>query len=376
MKRMTTFLMLLLMVGILAACNSAPTESDASSKADAPKESRLAPLWGDNLGGRDVYTNADVEAGVLGDLVTLNSVIDSPIRDARFFIWAHAVGSGEPEDPTANVVQVEDGKIYEIWMYVQNDNSGTTAEGVRAAISVPTMSTGKACQIAGFVHSDNAVATKAWSTVTLTGEQGFALNYVFGETKLFNAAHPDGLSLSDGIVTKAASERGVLIGYDELDGKLPGGSDYGTYIMIQVQAQYLEPVPMSVKSRARMDETAEWQEVLAGVQAGDELTYRVEYQNVSTGTEEKVLGAFELDPNLEYIAGSARFFNAEFPDGVNLKDDFVSNGVGIGDYGANANAIIEFRVRVAENLPEDGATIRSEFSCQDTTEQSLVRIVN
>lgn len=374
MKKLIAVLLILSMACMFAACVSTVAESGASSAVES-EESRPAPLWGDNLGGRNVYTNADVESGVLGDSITLNSVIDSPIRDARFFIWAKAAGSSELEDSTTNVIQVEDGETYEIWMYVQNDNPGAVVEGLRAAISVPTMSTGQVCQISGFFHSDNAVATKIWSTVLLTGEQGFALDYVFGKAKLINAAHPDGLSLNDEIVTKAASERGVLIGYDELNGKLPGGSDYGTYVVIRVKVEYLEPAPMNVRSRARADDTSEWQETLKGVQVGDELTYRVEYQNASAGVEKNVLGRFWLDGGLEYISGSARLINAECPDGASLDDSFLLNYTNIGNYDVGANAIVEFSVRVTEKPPKNGVAIRSEFSCRDTIAGSSVTMM-
>ncbi len=67
-------------------------------------------------------------------------------------------------------------------------------------------------------------------------EQPFHLEYVYGSALLENngVGADGGIQLSDDI---AASESGgVLIGYDELDGRVPGCYQYANYITIMVKS--------------------------------------------------------------------------------------------------------------------------------------------
>ena len=52
------------------------------------------------------------------------------------------------------------------------------------------------------------------------------------------AQNVTGKPLSDDIVLKAGSEDGTLIGFDSLDGNVPGCYAYSSYVTIRVKAVY------------------------------------------------------------------------------------------------------------------------------------------
>lgn len=68
----------------------------------------------------------------------------------------------------------------------------------------------------------------------------FHLEYVYGSALLENngIGKNGGKTLSDEIVTKAASNNGTLIGYSSLNGEIPGGYQYASYITIKVRVVF------------------------------------------------------------------------------------------------------------------------------------------
>lgn len=59
----------------------------------------------------------------------------------------------------------------------------------------------------------------------------FHVNYVAGSAKIYNPAHQNGLALPDAIVSTA----GVPVGYEAMNGNLPGCFEYSAYIYIKVK---------------------------------------------------------------------------------------------------------------------------------------------
>ena len=44
--------------------------------------------WGDSANGRQTYTTADINNGVLGNTITMNSITNGKIGDERSFVGA------------------------------------------------------------------------------------------------------------------------------------------------------------------------------------------------------------------------------------------------------------------------------------------------
>ena len=103
----------------------------------------LASAYGDNTGtqeGRMAYTLAQINAGILGDTITFNSIKDGKIGDERNFVGAKLT-SGNASVYNANEINVEDGQTYTIRLYVHNNSPKgmeAIAKGVSVNFSLPT----------------------------------------------------------------------------------------------------------------------------------------------------------------------------------------------------------------------------------------------
>ena len=68
--------------------------------------------WGDNTNGRRDYTNAQIEAGELGSIITFNSISDGATGHEFNFVGARKVG--DTGSWIANSIWVEDEAVYDI----------------------------------------------------------------------------------------------------------------------------------------------------------------------------------------------------------------------------------------------------------------------
>ena len=201
--------------------------------------------WGDSVGGRPSYTIAEIDDGVLQDRIIFNVVSNSPMGDEKNFVGARentGVDAGLDNIWDGNEVKAKDGATFLVRLYVDNCNPNgedAVSENTRVAFNVPTES-GTELAVHGYIYSDNADPTEYWDGVRFYSDAPFHLEYVYGEALLENngIGADGGIQLGDEIVTKAASEHGVQIGYNELDGRIPGGSTYAAYITIQVKTVF------------------------------------------------------------------------------------------------------------------------------------------
>ncbi len=218
----------------LCACGQKPA-------VDSSDSSEVISGWGDNGGGRPSYTLEEINDGVLADKIIFNVLSNSPMGDEKNFVGARentGVNAGLENIWNGNEIEAEDGKTFLVRLYVDNcspKGEDAVSENTRVAFNVPTES-GTELAVHGFIFSDNADPTEYWDGVLFYSDTPFHLEYVYGAALLENRGigANGGIQLGDEIVTKAASENGVQIGYDKLDGRIPGGSTYAAYITIQV----------------------------------------------------------------------------------------------------------------------------------------------
>ena len=196
--------------------------------------------WGDNSHGRQGYTQEAINAGVLEDTIVFNSVSDGKIGDEKNFVGVRLdTGTSVDKDNiwNGNDIMVQNGEIYLVQAFVHNNSRlgyDGISNGTRVAFNIPTESA-TSIPVYGFISSDNASPSEYWDGVLFKSNQKFHLEYLYGSALLENSGiGASGLPLSDEIVTKAASNNGILIGYDALDGNIPGGEQYASYVTIKV----------------------------------------------------------------------------------------------------------------------------------------------
>ena len=313
---------------------------------------KLVNAWGDNSEGgqgRPSYTLDQINQGALGDKIVFNTISDGVIGNEKNFVGARENTNDNETLHTwnGNHINVEEGKEYVVRLYVHNNNpNGTaaTAEDVKVLFSMP-MESAADLELNGFIFSSNATPTTYWDYVRFHSTDGrpFYLDYVEGSALLENnGVGKGGVALSDSIITKD----GVNIGYDALDGKVPGCFKYANYITIRVKPVFTDH-NFTVIKQVRKVGSEDWHEAV-DAKVGDQVEYEIFYQNTTENDVENVMVKDVLPTNLK-IVSDVVLYNTTNPDGLVLNGDIVKNGINIGGYAVNAGARVYFTAEVVDN---------------------------
>jgi len=374
----------------------------------------LVSAWGDNGGGRPSYTKAQINKGALGKYcnpeskdyatctkdknfpgtIVFNSISDSTIGSEKNFVGTRECtvqANGRCNSATketiwnADEITVKDGQTYIVRAYVHNNNpngDSAVAENTKVAFSVPSQPTTEA-KVTGYISSSNATPSEYWDSVIFKSDRAFHLEYVYGSALLENnSIGKGGLTLSDEIVTKA-SAGGTLIGYDKLDGRVPGCYQYANYVTIQVKVVFDD---VMVEKKVRLAGEKTWQDTVTA-NVGDKVEFQIQYKNTSDKDQTHVVIRDILPPNLRYVPGSTKLMDAAYPNGAVVNEDVLidDDGFLLGDYTAGSNAYVMFTAEVVDDslacgknnlinkgqvyvnskLTEDRATVVTNKVCED-----------
>lgn len=339
----------------------------------------LVSAWGDNGGGRRSYTEAQINNGDLGNKIVFNSISDGVIGDEKNFVGARentGINAGKDNIWEGNNITVEDGKEYLVRLYVHNNNPNglnAVARDTRVAFDIPEYSA-KQIQVNGFITSSNATPSKYWDYVNFNSDRAFHLEYVYGSALLENngIGQNGGVKLGDEIVTKAASENGVKIGYNALDGNVPGCYTYDNFVGIIVKAVFDDN--FTINKEVRLAGTTEWSNTV-NAQVGDKVEFQIEYQNTDRKnlTHNNVTIRDVLPNNMKYVAGSTILYNSNHPNGGAIKENTVTTtGINIGSYGKGANAYVRFTAEVVDNSLACGHNTLVNWA-RGTVNQTLIQ---
>lgn len=294
--------------------------------------------WGPT---RATYTMANP-----ADHVTFNSITDnSNIGDERNFVGIREAGTSTTwkDDMT-----VEKGKEYTVRMYVHNnaaDNLNLVAKDVTAKFNLPT-TTGKSIQVNGFLSSSNATPTEVYDHATFNSTKDFNLAYVSNSLKFENNAFgAAGVALPESIFTSA----GALLGYDKLDGNIPGCFQFAGYVTFKVKPQFAETTNFTMEKKVSKHGENKWVENYTA-KPGETVDFLLQYKNTGDVQHNDVTFRDTLPSGMTYVNGSTVYGNSKNPAGVKASDN-IANGTGInvGSYAVGANAWAIFSAKVASN---------------------------
>lgn len=318
--------------------------------------------------------------------ITFNSITNNTFYgDERFFASVKdAANTGTAGGWTDNQT-VEPGKEYLVRVYVHNNaasNLNLVAKNVRASVSMPT-TTGKNMAISNFITADNASPNKIWDDVNFKSDKNFNLVYVPGSATFHNNSvgkNAGGVALPDSIVTST----GAQLGYDKLDGNIPGCYQYSGYVYFKVKPQFApESSNFTVTKQVKKQATDTYSESV-DVNPGDKVYYRIQFKNTGNKTLTNVNLKDQLPTGISMIPGTLRVLNANNPNGakVNNGDNLVTSGINTGNYGSGTNAYFAFEAKVTDNLLSCGknimvntaiATPEGETPKQDTADVTASR---
>ena len=295
--------------------------------------------------------------------VTFNSITNNSFYgDERNFVTVKDA-SNTQDGGWSDRVAVQAGKEYVVRMYVHNnaaDNLNLVATNTRASATVPT-TTGKSVPISGFVSADNAEPKQVWDDVELTSDKDFNLAYVPGSATFHNNSvgkAPEGVKLPDSIVTS----NGALLGYDALDGKIPGCYKYSGYVYFKIKPQFAQDTTdFAVNKQVRKDGVGASFTESTDVKPGDTVNYRIEFKNTGSAALNNVVLKDTLPAGMTFVPGTVKIMNGSNPGGAYIQDGdkLVTSGVNIGHYAGGSNALVIFNAKVASNdqLPKCGDNI-------------------
>lgn len=189
--------------------------------------------WGDSAGGRESFTIDEINHGLFGDRIAFDSISDSVIGDEKNFVAAKSLEAADEDYWNANLIEVQPGKRYKVRLYGHNNSPlgyKACAEDVEAAFVVPDEA-GKSIAVHGLLHSSNTDPDLYWDGVVFTSDERFRLQFVEGSATMGNngIGRNPGYHLPDSIMNGWQK-----VGYEELDGVIPGCYQYAFYLVIYV----------------------------------------------------------------------------------------------------------------------------------------------
>ena len=308
------------------------------------------------------------------DYITFNSITNNPVigGDEKDFVGIREVGSNAN---WTNNMKVQNGKEYYVRIYVHNNaasNLNLVAENVVAKLNVPT-TTAKTVTVQGQVSASNAKPNTVWDEATFSSDNDFNLAYVAGSA-LFENNGMGTTKLPDSIVNNT----GANLGYDKLDGKIPGCFQYAGYVTVKVKAQVNQPqektdidLAKTVRNKTNGEKT--WVETV-NAKSGDTVQFQIHAKNTGSAGIQNLVIRDILPKGLNYVAGSTKLYNTSNPKGLKVSDNVIQNsGINIGSYQPNGDTYVRFDATVSaeNNLPVCGENTLTNIA--QASDQKIVK---
>lgn len=273
--------------------------------------------------------------------VTFNSITNNPKwGDERNFMRIRDIASGEKYTDVANL---QAGKQYEVVILYHNNasssfNAGGTgiAKGAYARTEIPAIVRSGQSNIKAmsYVGATNAQPTSVYDHIDFTNSTtaDIALRYIKGSAKVTSNGAVNGKPISDSLFTAGGSP----IGYEALNGTLPGCDEYSGFITYTLVA---DAPGFTFAKDVRPVGTKEWKDSIS-VNKGDKVEYRLSYKNTGTTEQKNVVFKDVLPQGVNYIKGETELINTGFPNGKKLDDSINNQGVNMGNYAAGSNSFL------------------------------------
>ena len=275
--------------------------------------------------------------------VTLNSITNNPKQgDERQFLRVKE--STAPDSAYGDNVSLIPGKEYTVYLYYHNNaavNYNLTAVNTYAKAEIPSIvkKGSDGTKGVGYVGASNAKPTQVWDDISFANKTNadIALRYVTGSATIHNFGKTNGAKISDQIVGT-----GAPLGYDSLNGELPGCNEFAGYVIFNVRA---EQPNFEVVKQVRKSGTTTWSKSVKA-KPGDKVEYQVQYKNTGTLTQENVILKDKLPTGLTFVSGSTKLKNANYTTPKTMEDGITKDGLNIGNYTAGSNAYVLYAATI------------------------------
>ena len=287
------------------------------------------------------------------EYVTFNSITDNKqYGDERNFVQIRSVTDNTKFGENATLTP---GKEYEVFAYYHNNgdtdlnaSGATVATGAFMRAQMPaTVNAGENARVTVFVGATNAkhldaagtnLGNQVWDEAFAKNSTNgaVALRYVSGSAKITSNGAVNGKSMPDTLYTT-----GAALGYDALDGKLPGCLQYSGYVTYRFKVD--QPNFIMEKQVARSDEATFKETTTAKV--GDIVDFKLHYKNTGTTQQDGVVIRDQLPAGLEYVANST-YVSTTGTWVKTAHETVTKQGINVGSYGPNGGAYVKFSAKV------------------------------
>ena len=337
--------------------------------------------WGP---GRPTYTMANP-----ADHVTFNSITDNPVQgDERNFVQIRDVTDNGKFGET---VALTPGKEYEVYVFYHNNAASNlndaahnyvgVANGAYMRAELPaSVSAGATGRVNGYVGATNATPKEVWDEAYMTNGTAGAIDLRIesGSAKITSNGAVNGKTLPDALFTT-----GTALGYNALDGVLPGCTQYSGYVTYKFKA---DQPNFTVSKTVSMHGTNQYGENVTA-QAGDLVDFKIQYKNTGTTQQDNVVIRDTLPANLSYVAGSTYVSNSATGNQWQAisANTVTAQGVNIGSYAPGAGGFVKFTAQVASSdalacgtttLTNTAAADTQNGSKSDTASVTVTKICN
>lgn len=281
------------------------------------------------------------------DYVTFNSITNNPtVGDERNFVRIRQTDSGRFVDD----INIVPGKEYEVYVYYHNnaksslnskENSyrGIALDAKLKTVVPAKLKVGQKAQVMAEISARNSRPQKVWDHATVIGTgHDVELRYVQGSAKITTKGAVNNQILSGENLFGA----GTNLGYDNLNGMLPGCDQYSGVITYRFKADFAEFETTKTVSKAGANAFSKNQNV--GV--NDEVEFKITYKNTGTLDHKNVNIKDLLPAGLTLVPGTTRVVSGSNPAGKTLSDNVVDKGVNLGTLTIGSSVELTFRAKI------------------------------
>ena len=278
--------------------------------------------------------------------VTFNSITNNPAYgDERNFVRI----KGET-DNYVDKMALQPGKEYTVLVYFHNNaasNLNLVATNTRISTQVPSViKAGQSGTISAKLSADNAKPKTVWDEAYVTTTSDVVLRYVPNSAKITSFGKVNGAAVN----TSELFGNGALVGYNAVDGNVPGCNQFSGYISYKITTD--QPNFEIKKEVSLITEKRNWVDDQITANPGTEVEYRIHYTNSGTTEQRDVIIKDILPEGVTYVSGSALLANpnSNWKYGK-ISDNIVSStGANIGSYAPKAEAYVKLRAKIKSDL--------------------------
>lgn len=273
-----------------------------------------------------------------------NSFINTPTYgDERNLTSIAPAGTAAWKDST----NVEVGKEVDVRVFIHNNaNESTNASGLGVAKNTKVElylpeGVGSGFDIGGYISADNATPKRVYDTANVrSNNKNFEIQYVPGSAKIYNnGPWKNGVALSDDVVKTG----GTPIGYNALNGDLPGCFQYSAVVIVRVK---LVAPKIDFNKQVTVPGSTNWQKSMV-VNPGDTDSWLLSFNNTGNTTLKKLVLKDAIPAGLTLVPGTITWFDTAHPNGQVLPDNALSGGgIDLGNYAAGGGGYVRFRTTV------------------------------